>query len=164
MASLFTPFAQFLDDNGNPLDKGTLEFLKEGTTDTRLDTFSDSALTNKNTNPVVLDGEGRLPNLIFGKGVYSVVLKSKKGVLIDQLDPVGGSSGAKTAFDVWDEKVIYNDLELVTGSDENRYEAQEDGILNKDPVLAANSALWERIGFVQNQITNFTVQHFYRNR
>lgn len=141
MADLFTPFAQFFDKNGDPLSKGTLKFLEEGTTDTLLDTFSDSALLNKNTNPVVLDGEGRLPNLIFGKGVYNVILRSKattaspNGVLIDQLDPIGGSSGLKTAFDLWDESTIYNIPNIVSSLDDKFYKSLTDGNFNNDPTL-----------------------------
>jgi len=169
MSSLFTPFQQFLDKNGDPLSKGTLEFLEEGTTDTQLDTFSDSALLNANTNPVVLDGEGRLPNLIFGKGVYNVVLKSKvttnspNGVLIGQLDPIGGDSGVKTAFDLWEDDFIYGKFALVTDDEGNRYESQINGNFNNDPKTSP-STIWKRTDFVQNQITNFTTQHYYRNR
>ncbi len=150
MADLFTPFQQFLDKNADPLSKGTLKFLKEGTTDTLLDTFSDSALLNKNTNPVVLDGEGRLPNLIFGKGVYNVILRSKAttltpdGVLIDQLDPIGGSSGAKSPFDPYDESTIYNIPDIVLGSDGKFYKSLTNGNFNNDPILdPGDNEFWE---------------------
>ena len=50
---------QFFDSNGSPLALGTLSYYVAGTT-TPQDTYSDSAGTVVNTNPVVLDGSGRL--------------------------------------------------------------------------------------------------------
>ncbi len=50
---------QFFDANGAPLALGTLSYYVAGTT-TLQDTYADSAGTVANTNPVVLDGSGRL--------------------------------------------------------------------------------------------------------
>src|SRR5215469_1737689 len=50
---------QFFDGNGAPLALGNLSYFAAGTT-TPLDTYSDSAGTVANTNPVLLDGSGRL--------------------------------------------------------------------------------------------------------
>ncbi|MGP0039691.1 MAG: hypothetical protein ACLPJW_03145, partial [Rhodomicrobium sp.] len=50
---------QFFDANGAPLALGNLYYYAAGTT-TPLDTYSDSAGTVANTNPIVLDGSGRL--------------------------------------------------------------------------------------------------------
>lgn len=50
---------QFFDANGNPLALGNLYYYVAGTT-TPQDTYSNSAGTIPNTNPVVLDGSGRL--------------------------------------------------------------------------------------------------------
>ncbi len=50
---------QFLDSNGAPLALGNLYYYAAGTT-TPLDTYSDSAGTVPNTNPITLDGSGRL--------------------------------------------------------------------------------------------------------
>jgi len=50
---------QFFDANGNPLAFGNLYYYVAGTT-TPQDTYSNSAGAMTNTNPVVLDGSGRL--------------------------------------------------------------------------------------------------------
>ncbi len=50
---------QFFDGNGSPLALGNLFYYVAGTT-TLQDTYSDSAGTIANTNPIVLDGSGRL--------------------------------------------------------------------------------------------------------
>jgi len=50
---------QFFDANGAPLALGNLYYYVAGTT-TPQDTYSDSAGTVTNTNPIVLDGSGRL--------------------------------------------------------------------------------------------------------
>ncbi len=50
---------QFFDANGEPLALGNLYYYAAGTT-TPQDTYSDSAGTILNTNPLVLDGSGRL--------------------------------------------------------------------------------------------------------
>lgn len=50
---------QFFDGNGNPLALGNLYYYIAGTT-TPQNTYSDSASTIPNTNPIVLDGSGRL--------------------------------------------------------------------------------------------------------
>ena len=50
---------QFFDGNGKPLALGNLYYYVAGTT-TPQNTYSDSAGTIPNTNPIVLDGSGRL--------------------------------------------------------------------------------------------------------
>ena len=50
---------QFFDGNGNPLALGNLSYYIAGTT-TLQNTYSDSAGTIPNTNPIALDGSGRL--------------------------------------------------------------------------------------------------------
>ena len=52
------PQIQFLDNNGDPLSGGKLYTYAAGTT-TNLATYSDSALSSANANPVVLDAGGR---------------------------------------------------------------------------------------------------------
>lgn len=50
---------QFFDANGHPLSQGNLYYYIAGTT-TPQNTYSDSAGAVPNTNPIVLDGSGRL--------------------------------------------------------------------------------------------------------
>lgn len=79
---------QFFDNNGKPLNGGTIDFYVPNTT-TRKTTWQDQALTIQNTNPIVLDAGGRA--IIWGNGSYRQVLKDNHGNLIwDQVvsDPV----------------------------------------------------------------------------
>ena len=52
------PRIQFLDADGDPLSGGKLYTYAAGTTN-NLATYSDSALSSANANPVVLDAGGR---------------------------------------------------------------------------------------------------------
>ena len=68
------PLETPVDATGAPYPGGKLFFYQSGTS-TKLDTFSNSALTIANTNPVILDSAGRFPNAIFLQNQpYSVVL------------------------------------------------------------------------------------------
>jgi len=74
---------QFIDNNGAPLASGTVTFYVPGTT-TLKNTWSNSAQTTLNTNPVVLDSGGRA--VIYGSGAYRQVVKDQNGnVIWDQL-------------------------------------------------------------------------------
>ncbi len=154
MSSLFTPFQQFFNDNGDPLSGGTLEFYAQGTTNPQ-NTYSDASLTKPNSNPVVLDGEGRLPNIIFGEGIYKVILReapsqeSPLGVIIDELDPVGGDAGSVVAFSDWISTTIYNKQDIVTGSDGHFYLTISDLNLGNDPTdNPGNNEFWREIRFL----------------
>jgi|GEM_PF-4537735 len=55
---------QFFDSNGAPLALGNLYYYQAGTT-TLQDTYSDDEGTVSNTNPLVLDGSGRLTTDVY---------------------------------------------------------------------------------------------------
>jgi len=63
---------QFFDNNGNPA-AGYLLFAYEAGTSTKLNTYTTSALTVANTNPVVLDSAGRAAIFIKPQA-YKIVL------------------------------------------------------------------------------------------
>jgi len=148
MARLFPPFQQFFDDNGQPLTSGTLQFTVNGVISAPLDTFSDPSLGNKNSNPVVLNADGRLPFDIWGDGVYSVILKTKAGTLINQLDTVGGDVGSRTAFSDWTTTIVYNIPAFVVGSDGLYYRSLSVSNLGNDPTLNPGTNLfWEEFKF-----------------
>jgi microcystin-dependent protein len=87
---------QFFDNNGDPLSAGTVDFYIPATT-TRKNTWSDSACTILNANPVVLDAAGRAS--IYGQGDYRQVVKNSSGATIfDQI--VSGINPPETAADV----------------------------------------------------------------
>ena len=89
MSRLIDPFEQFFDLSGKVLAGGKLYFYETGSSSAAKSTFSDPGFTVENTNPVILEGDGRCPD-VFGPGSYRVELKDKDDVLILTRDPVGG--------------------------------------------------------------------------
>ena len=82
----------FFATNGTPLALGSVYFYAPGTT-TPKTTWSDSAGTIPNTNPVVLDAYGQA--IVWGTGSYRQVVKDSTGATIwDQVvsDALGGTS------------------------------------------------------------------------
>jgi hypothetical protein len=76
------PFLQPVDGSGNPYPGGLLYFYLTGTT-TPSNTYSDTAQTVPNTNPVVADGSGMFPVIYLASGVtYDAVLKNSTGSTI----------------------------------------------------------------------------------
>lgn len=98
----FDPLAQFLDNSGNVLSGGKLNFYETGTS-TRTDTYTtplepDGGQT-ANANPVVLNSAGRLPNDVFldPNVTYKVVLTDADDVTIWTADPVVDPAANVTA-------------------------------------------------------------------
>tara|TARA_R110000782_G_C14802949_1_gene412077 strand:- start:1053 stop:1670 length:618 start_codon:yes stop_codon:yes gene_type:complete len=94
---------QFLDANGDPLSGGKLQFYDTGTTNPKT-TYSDSALSSANTNPVILGADG-VPGNIFYSGDAKVVLSDSADVQMRTMDPVesccstGGTTTSYWTFD-----------------------------------------------------------------
>ena len=84
-----------------PSSGALLYFYETGTT-TPKDTYSDSAGTTPNANPVVANSLGQFPD-IFINGTYKVVLKNSAGVQSWSADPVS-------------EYLILSDLSASNGS------------------------------------------------
>lgn len=88
----YDPRPQMGDANGRPM-AGCLLYTYEAGTSTPLATYSDSALTVPNENPVEFNSEGRPPNDIFlGAASYRMVLQTAAGVTVWTADPVDGAS------------------------------------------------------------------------
>lgn len=116
MARLIDPFEQFFDTNGEPLVNGLLYFFETGSSTVVKPTYADSAMSILNTNPVILNGDGRCPN-IFGEGAYRVILATSDDIQLVVRDPVGGDNNLGFGSD-WDQEVIYstNDVVYESGS------------------------------------------------
>lgn len=69
------------DDNGNPLDGGTLESFVGGLT-VHLPTYTTSALNVANLNPTPLDGMGRASVYIPDGVSYKFILRNALGVIV----------------------------------------------------------------------------------
>lgn len=111
MSRIIDGFEQFFDASGDPLVSGKLYFYESGSGTTLKDTYSDLAETNANSNPVILNGDGRCPN-VFGPGSYRVILTDSDDVQLVQRDPVGGVSGITFGVD-WNAIQIYGITDVV---------------------------------------------------
>ena len=93
MASvLLSPYGvgqQFFDDNGVPLAGGLIYTYQAGSS-TPLATYTDNGGVIPNSNPIVLDASGRVPNEIwlFTGYSYKFILKNSDDVLIQTLDNI----------------------------------------------------------------------------
>jgi len=81
---------QFFDSNGEPLSGGLLFFYDTGTSNLA-PTYSDEDYTIENPNPVVLDADGRMPD-VFYQGFRRIVLTNSDVEVIETRDPVGFSA------------------------------------------------------------------------
>ena len=81
--------AQFFDDNGVPLVGGKVYTYASGTT-TPLATYTTSAGTVANSNPIILDAAGRTPNEIWltAGSLYKFIVRTSTDVLIGTYDGV----------------------------------------------------------------------------
>ena len=99
------------------LPNGLLDFYETGGSTVRKTTYADAEQTIANANPVVLNGDGRVPN-VFGSGVYRVVLRTAAGAQILQRDPVGGDTSLAFGAD-WISTYLYGISDAVR--DDGRY-------------------------------------------
>jgi len=94
MAQLFTGVTpQFFDNNGNPLNAGTLTFYQAGTT-TLISIYTDSGLGTTISNPCTLDSSG-YPTTngttitdIYVTVRYKVVVKNSAGTTLRTVDNI----------------------------------------------------------------------------
>jgi microcystin-dependent protein len=89
---------QFFDNNGVPLSGGLLNTYQAGSS-TALATYTDISGAIPNSNPIVLDASGRLPNevwLTYGFN-YKFVLQTSASVTIGTYDNIYGIVGVQSA-------------------------------------------------------------------
>ena len=135
---------QYFDNAGDPLISGKIYF-KESGTDTDKDTFADVNLSIANTNPVILSGAGRQPNIFFS-GSARAILTDSDDVQIEERDPLGGEA-EEGVFSPWNSITIYNIPDIVVGSNGLFYLSLTDGNQNNDP--ASDLVNWTEIRFVR---------------
>jgi len=139
MTRLIDGFEQFFDGAGNPLIKGELNFFESGSSTVRKTTFSDAAEKLPNSNPVILGGDGRAPN-VFGSGSYRAILTDADEVQIILRDPIGGDLASPFGAD-WSATVTYSAVDVVR--DDGRYwQSLVNDNLNNQPSSDAGSN-WE---------------------
>lgn len=89
--SILPPLGQFLDNDGAPLNGGTVTVQDAGTTNSR-NIYTDTGLSVAATNPVPLDSAGRpTQGVIYtAASAYKLILKNSGGSALrteDNLDP-----------------------------------------------------------------------------
>ena len=91
--------AQFFDNNGIPLAGGLLYTYAAGTS-TPLATYTTQQATVLNSNPIVLDSAGRVPNEIWLTSTYAYkfVLQNASGVQVWSYDNLVGINSNFTAY------------------------------------------------------------------
>jgi hypothetical protein len=100
--SPFGPKPHFEDSNGDPLSGGLLYFYGAGGS-TPQDTYTTSAGSVANANPVVLDSRGEPSSQIwFTEGLsYKATLKTSAGVEIWSSDNLSGLNDTSVTIDQW---------------------------------------------------------------
>lgn len=96
------PKPQFVDANGAPMSSGTLTFYAAGST-TPQNTYTDSAGTVANANPITLNSRGETPNEVWlteGQS-YKLLLKDAGGSTIWTVDNITGVNDTATLTDEW---------------------------------------------------------------
>lgn len=97
MAVLYSQhFAQFFDDNGDPLSGGKLYTYAAGTS-TPKETYTDAGGATPSANPVILDSAGRAT--LFLNGAYKFTLKTSADVLVKETDNVTAFSTQASSVD-----------------------------------------------------------------
>jgi hypothetical protein len=140
MPRYVNPVTQYTDSQGELLVEGFLRFEESGT-NTLKPVYHDADLTIQATNPVKLDGAGRVPSL-FTSGSYKVTAFKNDGVggLGEQQwerDPVGSESGEFGAD--WDSATTYGINEIVLGSDGAYYESIANNNVANDPTTTPSA-------------------------
>lgn len=90
------PIFTGLDSNGDPLSGGKLYAYSAGTTTPR-DTYTSSALTTPNANPVILDAAGRA-TVFLASDAYKFVCKTSADVTVWTVDNVQAITLSQTVI------------------------------------------------------------------
>lgn len=155
MPRYINPQVQYFTDLGLPLTGGKLFFYEPSTLILK-DTYSDSALTIANTNPVVLATSGSPAVDIWLNGVYRVILKDSTDNVIWDKDPVGGDSSDRLAYQDWVAGISYNIGDIVTGSNDRYYVSIVEPNLNNDPI--SSPVYWTETRLLRVYNANETYQ------
>lgn len=136
--------ARFINPAPEFKPNSKLYFYKSGT-NTDLVTYKDESETIPNTQPVLCDSAGLVPN-IFYTGTARVVVLDQDNVQYIERDPVGGEKELGD-FTLWDSQVIYDKNDIVEGSDGKFYQSFGNGNQGNDPTTQPSSD-WFEIRFL----------------
>lgn len=145
MARFGTIGTQYFDDAGDPLVSGKIYFYEVGTT-TPKTTYADEGLQIANTNPVILTGAGRQPNIFFN-GVAKAVLTKSDETQVEVRDPVGET--ASNFGSDWSSTRTYNAGDVVKGTDNQYYSSVTNNNVGNDPTLPSTADWVPLVGLAQ---------------
>jgi hypothetical protein len=94
-ARLLPPTFRALDGNGNPISGAKL-YIYEAGTSTPIDTYSDSALSSANDNPIIANSVGLFGDMFVGSDDYKVIFTDGAGGALGDLDD-------DNILDTWDD-------------------------------------------------------------
>jgi hypothetical protein len=150
MSRSVNPVPQYFDKSGKPLIDGRMYYFESGT-NTAKKTYADVNHEIENTHPVILTGDGRLPNVWF-TGSAKQILADSDDEQIWERDPVT-SDEASSFGDAWDSVSIYNKNDVVTLGD-ILYVSIIDNNQNSNP--ASDNTAWTQFDLVKRWNTNET--------
>ena len=159
MSRFIDPFPQYIYE-GDIVTNGYMYFLEPGTTGFNnadlKDTWSDPGFTVLNTNPIQLDGDGRVPD-VFLQGNYRVALYTYPGIqdgeLVFDIDNYEGSPISEQ-FGDWSNTTNYGLDDYVQASDGFIYRSLQANNLNHNPLTSAT--WWTKIAFISFYNANET--------
>lgn len=97
---------QYFDNSGNPLTSGKVYFYEVGTS-TFKDTYTSSAATTINTNPIILNAGGKASTGgIYGIGLYRQLVKDKNNNTVWDAVTSPTGSGGTTPTSVGDSNLV----------------------------------------------------------
>ena len=99
----FSPInSQFFDANGNPLNAGKVYTYLAGTS-TPATTYTTQGGTTPQSNPIILDSLGYMPNpLWLATGVsYKLIIQDSSGTTLKTFDNIGGVNDVSTPLSQW---------------------------------------------------------------
>lgn len=151
MARYGQPGLLYLDSNGKPLSEGKLYFYESGTM-TDKTTYSDSAETVAHTHPIVLDADGRAPDIFFS-GEAKIVITDANDVQQDEADPVGASNTYEF-FDLWSVTTTYSEGEIVRDSSDRYFISIANTNTGNTPISSPEQ--WMQLHFYSTYNDNYS--------
>jgi flagellar hook assembly protein FlgD len=160
MSRFINPVPQYFLNDGSMASSGRLKFFVNKDYSTLKDTFSgDEDGSPANTNPLVLDGSGRLPPC-FGEGLYSVKFYAYDPQQPDGLGELQWTrddvslSELSGQFDSWSPIESYSIGDKVKASSGDYYESLQNGNKGNNPL--SSPSYWSKVIFITTYNQNTT--------
>src|SRR5690349_14473475 len=141
MSRFVNPVPQFFLDDGTVASSGRMKFFVNNDYSSLKPTYSQSNNTIENANPLILDGQGRMPSC-FGDGLYSVKFYAYDPNQPDGLGTLQWTrdnvslSELTGQFSDWSGVINYSLGDAVKASDGSYYKSIQNSNLGNNPVLS----------------------------